>query len=388
MHVVDISALYSPNGGGIRTYTERKLRMAADYGVRLTVVAPGPEDGIREFGPARLVMVRSPRFPLDRNYCHFADHRVIHQALDALAPDFVECSSPWGSARAVADWPGTAPRALVMHAEPMSAWVYRYLDGWFTRSTIDHQFEWFWRYLRGLDARFDLVVTAAPSVTLRLKQHGLHHLVEAPLGVEGGVFSPTLRDNGLRAALLAECSLPAEATLALAIGRLSPEKQWPLVIAGVAAAGHQLPIGLVLLGDGHGRAAVERAIAGNPHIRILPPLVDRGAYARTLASSDLLIHGCAAETFGLACAEATASGLPMIVPDEGGAGDQLAHGCGLAYRAGDVTSLAAAIIAAAPRLVEWQAIAGSRAAAVPTMAAHFEALFSRYRTVKAQAQAA
>ena len=40
MHLVDISALYSPQGGGIRTYTHRKLEVAEKHGVRLTVVVP------------------------------------------------------------------------------------------------------------------------------------------------------------------------------------------------------------------------------------------------------------------------------------------------------------------------------------------------------------
>ena len=43
MHIVDISALYSPDGGGIRTYTHRKLQVADRFGQRLTVIVPGAE---------------------------------------------------------------------------------------------------------------------------------------------------------------------------------------------------------------------------------------------------------------------------------------------------------------------------------------------------------
>ncbi|WP_310498167.1 glycosyltransferase [Sandarakinorhabdus sp.] len=378
MHIVDISALYSPKGGGIRTYTRRKLAIAQRLGHRLTVIAPGATDSIEHVGTARLRTIRSPRFPLDRNYFYFSDDSVIHAALDAEAPDFVECSSPWGSAQAVADWKGQAPRALIMHAEPMSAWVYRYLDGFLSREAIDRGFDWFWRYLRRLDARYDMIVTAAPSVAARLRGGGLERVAVHPMGVDPGVFSPSLRDPALRAKLLAECALPDSATLVIGVGRHSPEKQWPLVIAGVTAAAYGRPLGLVLLGDGHGRAAVQRAVGENPHIRLLAPVSDRAEFARMLASSDLMVHGCPAETFGLACAEGRASGLPLIVPDEGGAFDQLLPEQGRSFRAGDAASLAGTLADALPALPAMRASAIANAGAVASMDQHFAGLFAAY----------
>ncbi|MEI6418457.1 MAG: glycosyltransferase [Sphingomonadales bacterium] len=388
MHIVDISALYSPKGGGIRTYTRRKLKIAERFGVRMTVVAPGVDDGVESFGEGRLISIKSPKFPLDRNYCYFANDGVIHRALDDLAPDFVECSSPWGSAAAVAEWPGQAPRALFMHAEPMSAWVYRHLDGFLSRRVIDRSFGWFWRYLQRLDAQYQLVVTAAPSVANRLRGGGLGHVVVHPMGVDPGVFSPDRRDEALRAGLLADCALPPDAVLALGVGRLSPEKQWPLVIAGVTAAAYGRALGLVLLGDGHGRAAVQRAIGDNPHVRLLQPVTGRDAYASVLASADLLVHGCAAETFGLACAEAAASGVPLVVPDEGGAFDQLVPGQGLSYRAGDAASLAGVLASSMPQLPALRAAATAAASNAFTMDEHFAGLFAAYRQQLLQPRAA
>jgi alpha-1,6-mannosyltransferase len=383
LHIVDISALYSPNGGGIRTYTRAKLAMAEQYGIRMTVVAPGPADGTQQMGSARLIMVKSPRFPLDRNYSYFADEAVIHAMLDRLAPDFIECSSPWGSAVAVGNWPGAAPRALVMHAEPMSAWVYRYLDRVLPRPIIDRGFAGFWRYMQRLDRQYQLVVAASGQVAARLSGHGLANVALHPLGIEAGVFSPEARDEALRAALLAGCGLPPSAVLALGVGRHSPEKQWPLVVDAATAAGQIMPLALVLLGDGPGRAAVERAIDGNPHIRILPPVTRRPDYARLLASADLLVHGCAAETFGLACAEAAACGLPMIVPDDGGALDQLRADAGTSYRANSSADLRRALLLAADQLPAWRLAAATPGPAPRTMADHFGRLFQSYRAVHA-----
>lgn len=388
MHIVDISALYSPQGGGIRTYTQRKLRIAEQLGQRLTVVAPGATDGVEVFGSARLRTIRSPRFPLDRNYFYFASDAVIHEALDAEAPDFIECSSPWGSATAVGEWAGAAPRALVMHADPLSAWAYRYLDRYLARDTIDRGFDWFWRHLKRCDRHYDLIVAASPSLAGRLAAGGLTRVRTIPMGVDPGVFAPERRDEALRAALLARCALPASATLLLGVGRHSSEKKWPLVIAGVTAASHGAPVGLVLLGDGHSRAAVVRAVGENPHIQLLAPVSDRGEFARLMASADALVHGAEAETFGLACAEARASGLPLIVPDEGGAFDQLAPGLGIAFAAGDGASLAAAIRDVVPRLPRMRTAAAAAAPAVRTMDAHFAELFGAYVGIAARARAA
>jgi alpha-1,6-mannosyltransferase len=388
VHLVDISALYSPTGGGIRTYTHRKLQVAQGHGVRLTVVVPGAEDAVTNEGTARLISVKSPRFPLDRNYFYFASDSVIHDALAAQRPDFIEASSPWGSAAAVADWPGTAPRALIMHAEPLSAWVYRYLDGLLPRRAIDRGFDWFWRYLRRLDTRYDQVVCAAPSVASRLVAGGLTKVVINPMGVDPGVFAPANRDEALRARLLAQCSLPPSATLLVGVGRHSPEKQWPMVIAGVTAAGYGRALGLVILGDGHARASVVRAVGDNPHIQLLAPVRDRAEFARILASADMMVHGAPAETFGIACAEARASGLPLIVPDEGAAFDQLEPGLGLAFRSLDAASLAMTVTEALPQLPALRANAIAAAPAARTIDAHFAELFAGYAAVLNGSQAA
>ncbi len=388
MHIVDISALYSPEGGGIRTYTNRKLQVADSLGQRLTVVVPGAEAATTQFGTARLISIPSPRFPLDRKYFYFESDEVIHAALDREAPDFIEASSPWGSATAVAEWPGPAPRALIMHADPLSAFAYRWLENVVSRRTIDKGFDWYWRHLHRLDAAYDIVVAASPSYSARLVAGGLHRVVTLPMGVEPGTFSPERRSEALKQRLLERCGLPGDAVLVLGIGRLSPEKRWPMVIAGVTAAGYQQPIGLVIVGDGPARTAVIRATGDNPHVQLLSPITDRAAIAQLYASADLLIAGSGAETFGMVMAEALASGLPIIVPDEGGAYDQLVPGAGLAYTSGDAASVAVTVGDAIAQLPTLRANAVAGAADVPTMDMHFSRLFGEYARIAANGRVA
>lgn len=389
MHIVDISALYSPTGGGIRTYTRHKLLAAERLGHELTIVVPGADDRIEVTSPrVRLVSIPSPRFPLDRSYFYFESDAVIHAALDRWQPDFVEASSPWGSATAVAEWPGSAPRSLIMHAEPLSAWAYRWFEGVASHKTIDRGFDWFWRHLRRLDARMDLVVSAAPSLTNRLRGGGLQRVETIPMGVEPGIFSPAHRDPALRARLLARCELPETATLLLGSGRFSPEKRWPMIIAAAAAAGYNRPLGLCIIGDGHARASVVRAAGENPHVQLLAPLTDRHEFARLMASADLLVHGSSAETFGMVQAEARASGLPMVVPDQGAAFDQRVTGQALAYVTGDAASAAGAIGAAIDGLPALRAAAVLAAPGVRKMDRHFEDLFGAYEQIASGARRA
>src|SRR3546814_13773622 len=105
----------------------------------------------------------------------------------------------------------------------------------------------------------------------RLREGGVANTVAIPMGVEPGCFSPDHRDPALRARLLAACDLPESAALLLGIGRLAPDKRWPMVIDAVNAASPATPVGLVMLGEGRERRANLKPIAGNPPVRPFAP---------------------------------------------------------------------------------------------------------------------
>jgi alpha-1,6-mannosyltransferase len=378
--IVDVCAFYSPHGGGVKTYIDRKLIAGPAAGHEIVVIAPGNENRVEERGPnARIIFLDQPKFPLDRKYNYFRDEVALHATLDAEQPDIIEASSPWRSARLVGEWKGAAPRALIMHADPLSAYAYRWFGNIAKRETIDKQFGWFWKHLLRLDTMFAATVTAGQSLSDRLIEGGMTNVITNPMGVADKVFSPTLRDEGMRARLLERCELPADATLLIAAGRHAPEKRWPMVVEAVTAAGVNAPIGLVLIGDGRDRARVARAAKDNPHIQLLSPISDRLELARLFASADALIHGCEAETFCMVASEARASGLPLIAPDGGGAADQALLAGGWTYVSGDAASAADAI---ADFVATGGAQARARAVAdapnVRTMEAHFADLFALY----------
>lgn len=72
-----------------------------------------------------------------------------------------------------------------------------------------------------------------------------------------------------------------------------------------------------------------------------------------MTRADLLLHLCPSEPFGLAILEAMAAGLPVLVPDSGGAGSLVEDGVsGFRFRADDAAALAARLLALASPQVE------------------------------------
>lgn len=343
MKIVDVCEFYAPEGGGVRTYIHAKLRAGARAGHEVVIIAPSDHDEVIERDGGRIILVKSPPLPFDKRYGMFWDAAPVHAILDVELPDILEASSPWRGAWIAARWPGHAVRSLFMHHDALSAYAYRWFDGIVERDQVDRHFAWFWRYLRRMCAHFEMIVCAAPSLSGRLSEGGVHGTVTLPMGVDAGVFSPALRDARLRATLLERCNLGPDATLALGIGRHTPEKRWPTVIDACTMAGRDRPLGLVLIGDGHQRRKVLDHIADHPHVRALAPIGDRALLARVMASADLLVHGSAAETFGLVAAEARASGLPLVVPNEGAAADLADSAYAETYRTGDARDAADAI---------------------------------------------
>lgn len=344
MRVVDVNEYYSPTGGGVRTYLDNKMGIMAELGHELIVVAPALEDGFEERpGGGRIHWLKSPPLIVDHNYGIFVHDKPIWRLLDELKPDVVETSSPWMPAWTVGDWKGDALKIFFAHNDNLGAYPQRWLDGIATPVQVDNAFAFYTRYMGRFLAKYDAFVTNGPTLAKRYARRGLTVNAAMPLGIERGYFSPELRDERLRRALLAQCDLPPEGHLLIGLGRHHPEKRWQMVIDAVERAGSRLPVGLVLIGAGVESARLEARLSGSPHIRMFRPVYDRMRLSRIMASCDALIHGSDAEPFGLVALEAVASGLPLIVPDEGGCAEIADPLFAETYRARDPRAAAQAI---------------------------------------------
>ena len=382
MRIAEVAEFYSPNGGGVRSYIDQKFEAAARAGHELFVLAPAERTSFEKRAGGGVVWVESPALPFDRNYRMFWDAAPIHALLDRLRPDLVEASSPWRGAWIVATWAGRSPRAMFVHSDPVASYPHRWLAPFTSYGRIDRLFEWYWAYFRRLAARFDALVVGGAWLARRFQAQDVGRFQAVALGIDRSAFSPDRRDPGLRSRLLQTCGLPESSKLLLGVGRHHAEKRWPLVISAAVAAGGNIPIGLVLVGDGMDRARVMRAAGGNPHVQLVAPIRDRKLLAAMLASADALIHGCDCETFGLVAGEALASGLPIITPDRGGCAEMAESAVAETYRSGDGRSAAAAIrrmFARDPDTL--RAASLSCAARVRSDAEHFAELFGYYGRV-------
>lgn len=381
MRVVDVNEFYSPTGGGVRTYLDRKMGIMADLGHELIVIAPGREDSVEERpGGGTIYWVKAPRLAFDRSYGLFWDAAPVTRLLDELDPDVVETSSPWRPAWIVANWQGRALKVFFAHNDNMAAYAQRWLEDVATADRVERWFAWYTNYMGRFLDRFDAFVTNGTTLAKRHQRRGLTVHAAMPLGIDTAYFSPTLRDPKLRASLLAQCGLGEDAHLLLGVGRHHPEKRWTTVIDAVEAAGETMAVGMILLGDGVDREVLAKRIAGSPHIRLFRPLYDRLRFAQIMASADTLIHGSDQEPFGLVALEAVASGLPLIVPDDGGAFEIAEAPFAEVYKARDARSCAEAIgrmVSREPAIL--RAAARHAAAKVRTDRDHAIALVDYYR---------
>ena len=384
MHIVDVAEFYAPLGGGVKTYIDAKLTFAHQHGVKVTVIAPGPEDRVEPRDGGQIIYVKAPTIPIDTRYHVFWKAAPVHALLNSLKPDVVEASSPFRGAWIVANWKGHAARrahkALFMHADPIAAHPQIWFQDLLSADTVDRLAMPGWRYLARTAKPFDSIVVGSRWFRDRILKHSGIVSDLVPLGVDTALFHPKRRDNELRRSLLAELGLGPSGKLLVGVGRHHPEKQWPVVFAGVGALRDE-GYAMVQIGNGFASEGVTKAAAAAGNVKLLGQVGDRTLLARILASCDAMVHGSRAETFGLVASEGLASGIPLVLPSEGGCTDAAHPDWSELYTPGDSAAATHAIHRlfgrdhAALRI----AAIGARKSHISTPAQHFERLFALYQ---------
>lgn len=175
-----------------------------------------------------------------------------------------------------------------------------------------------WSFLTWFYNNCDMTYAPTPTAARELNERGVEAVELWERGIDTERFSPTRRDEALRAAVGA-----ADKALLLFVGRLVREKN----LAELAEAASLLrewgiPYKLALLGDGPMRADLERRLP-DAHFG---GFVHGVELARWYASSDLFVFPSTTETFGNVVMEAFASGVPAVVAREGGVQDLVSAG--------------------------------------------------------------
>jgi alpha-1,6-mannosyltransferase len=379
MRIVDVSESYSSHGGGVRTYVHAKLAAARRVGHDLVIVAPGVRDEEELVHGGRIRRVAAPRSPFDARYGLFVDAAPVHRAIAEHEPDLIEGSSPWLGGSIAGRYPGPAKRAFVFHTDPVAVWAHTFLGHRLGFDRVDRLMRPAWAALRRLSTRFDATIVSGPWLAERLASHGIARPLVVPFGIDKARFRGCARDTGIRAELLSRCGAPVDAHLLVMVGRLDPEKRVGMVLDAFARARRRRPLALVVFGRGSMGRYWQRRARSLPGVHFAGWVGEPDGMARILASADALVHGGAAETFGMAVAEAISAGVPVIVPDIGGAAALWGRAHAERYRAGDADSCARAIerlLCRDPAALRRGCEAAARS--IASLDEHFDRLFELY----------
>ena len=139
-------------------------------------------------------------------------------------------------------------------------------------------------------------------------------------------------------------------------------------------------MGLIVFGDGPLRKYVEYKANKAPYVKLMGFTENRDELANILASCDYFVHSSSAETYGIVVAEAVCSGLPIVVPNRGGADDIAKPEISETFRPGDPEMLKEAILRILSRdrdelVQECKKVAEQE---IGTMDDHFKLLFRKY----------
>jgi alpha-1,6-mannosyltransferase len=145
-----------------------------------------------------------------------------------------------------------------------------------------------------------------------------------PLGVDTDVFRPAADGAEARARTRAEWGVPADAPVALFVGRIAREKRLDWLRARLREWRRAHPgLHLVLVGDGEWRERVRAWEREDPGLRWRPYIRGAEALVETYRAADVFVHAGLGETFGLSLLEAQACGLPVIASRDSGLDETL-----------------------------------------------------------------
>ena len=247
--------------------------------------------------------------------------RELLRAATALRPTVIHISTP-GSV-------GLAGRIIASRLRVPVAGVYHtdfpaYIDKLFVNESMTEGCSAFMRWFYKPFAR---IFTRSDDYAKRLVSLGIDERVLVTLkpGIRIDEFHPRFRDENIYRRL--GC-LP-EAVRFLYCGRVSVEKNlpllarvWPHVHAQLSQAG--VPAELILIGDGPYRATMQEQLA-QCNARFLG--FRHGAELASLyATGDVFAFPSATDTLGQVVMESQASGLPVLVTDQGGPKEVTRHG--------------------------------------------------------------
>jgi alpha-1,6-mannosyltransferase len=334
LRVADFNTFYSPEGGGVRNYIERKLafyEQRADTSYSLII--PGASNGLEVRGRTRIYSIKGRPIPKANNYRWTVAVRELRRILKAERPQVIEVGAPYLSplliraaayglrTKLVGFWHANYPEAYIAAAlQPLGA-------------PIAKAGEWIgWRYAKQTYGRFDAVFAASRMMRTKLTDHGFEPVYLTPLGADTDLYTPDRRggDVGSRIVFAA---------------RLSREKGLHTLLEAYPLLRKIHPEATLSIAGGGPLFLDAKALSeSDSSVSCLGYLSEPGKVADLMANAAVVAVPSGYDTFSLTTVEALSSGAAVVCADQGAAGELVERsGVGLSFRMDDAADLARAL---------------------------------------------
>ncbi|MBN1106168.1 MAG: glycosyltransferase [Deltaproteobacteria bacterium] len=193
--------------------------------------------------------------------------------------------------------------------------------------------EMIWKYTIWYYNQMDVIYVPSHATGREIEARGAvsEKIRYYPRGIDTERFHPSKRNGFFQRRF----GIPTGETRLLYVGRVSREKNLPfLVEVFKRLCGRKQDLRLVVIGDGPYLPEMKGALEGFPVT--FSGYLGGEDLAEAYASGDLFLFPSTTDTFGNVVLEAQASGLPVVVTDEGGPMENLIPGeTGFVVHAGD-----------------------------------------------------
>ena len=322
--------------GGIAAFYRALMAEANRSGHEIRLVVPAETDRVEQLGEfGRIYHLQSPKAFLNSDYRmiypsqFLAPGSRLQRILAFEQPDLIEVCDKY-----TLNYLGALLRMGLVQSLN-----YRPVVVGFSQERMDDNFRAYFRafpfaaqfcstYMKWLYFPFfDHHIANSEYTAEELRSAARGQLVPRgtwirPMGVDLAHLSPKRRRPELRRRLLQNFGADEAGVLLLYAGRLAPEKNLSLLFDSLSrlARDREQDYRLLVVGDGIERELWERKCAAEMPGRTLfyGHMRDKNVLADLYANSDVFVHPNPREPFGIAPLEAMASGVPLVVPNEGG----------------------------------------------------------------------
>ncbi len=339
MRILFATDCFYPQVIGSAYAVYRLSRALSRMGHEVMVVAPDVGGDLPEDGNYRVIYVHSIPLP------HFREIRTpvfplpVMNKIRVFNPDVVHIHHPF-----VIGWSALwvaklyrIPVVITNHLLPENLLMFVPKGGIFDGVSNSKLFEKSWRMIVNFCNRGDIVT--APTVTAAdlLKKQGVKkRIIPISNGVEFEKFNTDYDCDDLKQRF----KLP-DVPLILYAGRLSEEKRVDVLIRAMPYILSKMEVHLILVGDGLHRGYLEQLVIslGLAKNVTFTGFLSEYDYVRMLKIVSVFVMPSPSELQCIACVEAMASGLPIVVANRY-ALKELVDGNGYLFEPGDHMDLA------------------------------------------------